>query len=260
MKSLRDRLEDVAAAPWLRRTWLLRLLYAIATQFDACIDWAVYGLKARYPSLAPSDALPVLGRERGIRRGFAETLTAYATRLVLWLISRKFKGNAYALMDQLAGYLAGYSVVIRVVNMNGHWWTRNADGTRTHHVEGSSNWLWDGFTTAYSRYWVIVYPPADLWVSRTWGGGQLWGQADCTWGSTATPEQIATLQAITDEWNPPHASCYGTLLALDPSSFGPTGSGTGFPDGTWYAWHKDAAGVAVENRLQTARYCDGSFR
>lgn len=254
-KPFRDRLEDIARAPWLRRTWLYRLMVAIAVHFDALVDWAVLALLVQYPQLAPPDALPVLGRERGIRRGFAESDAGYAARLVRWLADRRIKGSPYALMSQLAGYLSGYDVRIRVVNAAGSWYTRYYDGTLDWHYASPSNWDWDGDTSPFSRYWVILYVPTALW-----NGDGLWGQGTGTWGDggvwglNATHEQGKSIVAIIKEWNPPHAQCAGILITWDNFSFDPTGSGSGFPDGTWYRAGRDDAGDYVMTRPNNKRF------
>lgn len=241
----RDWLPQIARAPWLQKTWLLRLLYAFAYHCDILAQCMVDGVKSRYPELAPSDALPVLGRERGVRRGFAETDAQYAARLVAWLKTRRIRGSPYALMDQLAGYLTGYPCMIRVVNRGGCWYTRNADGTREYYRAVPSNW---GLGQR-SDYFVIVYIDAGPWLLQgEWDApGFTWGMANMTWGTTATSEQIATMKAIIRDENPPHAKCRGLIFATDPTSFEPTGSGAGYPDATWIYW---------KNRRGDARYVE----
>jgi hypothetical protein len=239
--------------------WLLRLLYTIALHFDAIVDWTVRGVTARYPELAPPDALPALGRERGIRRGFSEAVHSYRARLMVWLVSRKSRGNAYALMDQLAGYMSPNAGRIRVVNANGHWFTREPDGTRAWSARTPSNWIWDLYYAAWSRYWVIIYPPTELWTTRRWGGGHRWGSA-AAWGSTILPEQARALREVVAEWNPPHAACWRIVLAFDSEVFDPAlPAGAGNPNGDYYYWHKDSAAVAVRARDARGRYCAGSF-
>lgn len=263
--TFRDRMAQ-AAPRWLRGWWGSRLLYALGIIFDAVCDWASYAVHVRYPSWCAvhmPDALAAHGRNRGIRRGFAETAASYAARLAMWWPTRKQRGSLYALMDQLAGYMAGHEVKIRCVNLNGAWYTRNADGTREYHRATPSNWSWDAYTGAFSRYWVIIYPPSSLWTSRgTWGSHstETWGDAsvNATWGSTMTAEQAATIMAIITEWNPPHARCSHVALALDPASFDPTAAAgsAGLPSASepWINWGLDDAGDYAAIRLSTGRY------
>lgn len=262
--TFRDRLAQ-ASPRWLRGWWGSRLLYAIGVLFDAMLDWASYAVHVRYPSwcaIHMPDALAVHGRDRGIRRGFAETAASYAVRLSMWWPTRKQKGSLYALMDQLAGYMTGYDVVIRCVNGNGAWFTRNADGTREYHRASPTNWNWDNLnSTGFSRYWVIIYPPTNLWISEgKWGSSGKWGDGG-RWGSTISADQADTLRAIIAEWNPPHACCWTLILALATSSFDPTTalSDPGVPGGTWGKWHSNLVSFDLPARLGTARYGNGSF-
>lgn len=245
MIAFRDRLPELARAPWLQRYWLYRLLYAFALHVDALWDWVVLGMLARYPTHAPPDALPVLGRERGIRRGFAESLDAYAARLLRWLPDRKIKGSPYALMEQLAGYFTGYSVRIRVVNAAGSWYTRLSDGTYEWYSASPSNWDWDGDTASWSRYWIILYVPTALWSPEgLWSNPGTFGDGG-VWGSSMAYEQGQAVKAIVRDWNPPHARCEDIIITWDATSFAPTGSGYGYADGTWYRAGREDAGYVL---------------
>lgn len=253
----------LSAAPrWLQGFWGSRLLYAIGVVFDALIDWASYAVHLRYASWCAShlpDALAMHGRNRGIVRGFEEPAVPYAARLQRWIQDRKRKGNLYTTMDQLAGYLTRYDVTIRCVNLNGAWLTRLPDGTREYHRASPSNWNWDPHTDEWSRYWVIIYPPIDLWVDEGYfdsdeyfgDGGQI--------GSTITQDQADSLRAIVLAWNPPHACPSHIILALDSESFDPAGApGAPLPTVDWETWADyDGSDNAYSTRLDTGRYCTG---
>ena len=66
--------------PWLRNKWGERFLYSIAIQFDALADALRDGIKMHFPGQNVS-ALPYLGADRVIERGFAESDENYAARL-----------------------------------------------------------------------------------------------------------------------------------------------------------------------------------
>ncbi len=266
MIALRDRIFTIARAPYFRRFWLYRLIYAIALHFDAMIDWAVMALKARYPEWCATDlpdALPILGRERGIRRGFSETAQAYAQRLVLWLVSRRIKGSPYALMDQLAGYLTGHAVRIHVCNNAGTWYTRDVDGLRSWRRATPTNWNWDNEPAngRWSRYWVIIHVPDTLWAPKGKMGstGAKVGARGKAVGLSCDAEQGRTLRAIVREWNPPHARCEWIILSFDPVNFEPNLAPlySGMPDGTWTKWGIEKAGHYVPARVDTGRYAAG---
>ena len=267
--TIRDRMAQ-AAPSWLQGYWGSRLLYAIGLHLDAMVDWASAAVHARFPTWCATnmpDALVVHGQDRGIRRGFAESLVAWAARLAMWWPTRRQRGSLYAMMDQLAGYMSGYSVKMRAVNLNGAWMTRNADGSREYHRASPSNWLWDVFTAQWSRYWIIVYPPSNLWVERgSWGdnAGKTWadmGANGGTFDTTITTDQVDTIRDIVSEWNPPHARCLWVILATDPASFDPPAppDSAGLPGNTtpWTDWGLEQGGHYQAIRLQTAHYMIG---
>jgi hypothetical protein len=159
-------------------------------------------------------------------------------------------------MRQLQGNLAPHLVKMRIVNNAGAWYTLNADGTAEYKFGGT--WDWDGEPSAWSRVWVIIYPPADLWVrDGTWGDGDTWGADGTTWGSTATPAEVRTVRGIVAEWLAPHATCKNIIVCFDAAAFDPTDSSPPLPDGTWRNWSKNVGGVQVPARDDRAIYWDG---
>ena len=250
-----------AAPPWLQRAWASRLLYAMGIQFDALIDATVLALKLRFPQYALSDAIPQIGRERGIRRGFDEGATGYAARLVRWVDDRRIKGSPFALMSQLIGYLTGYTTNVRIVNAGGAWFGVNSNGVKWSYL---GSWDWDGQTDLWSRYWVIIDVPYDsnlapLWtIDTTWGDGTYWGDdPNLGWGLNITLDQVASLQQIVKEWNAPHERAVNIIINFYPVAFWPV-SAVGVPDGDWGNWYKlDGSDNAVLSRLNSARYLDG---
>lgn len=250
----------VAMAPrWLRGTWAGRFLYVMGLHLDAMTDALTASIEMRFPGFYSEESLPLIGRERRIRRGFAESGPAYAGRLRKWLDDHRRHGNPYTLMRQLQGYLFPFAVRLRVVSNIGTWYTLGSDGSTSHRLSSPANWNWDGSAAEFSRYWVILYPPASLWVrDGTWGDGETWnGRPNETWGSTATPEQVAAVKAIVNEWNPPHAKCMGVIVCFDATIFDPTAAaGPPMPDGTWASFSKNVGGVQVPAREAKAIYWD----
>lgn len=227
--------------------------YTLALLHDASAERLRLGHLARFPQQGPDgtpgppDALAALGRDRGVVRGIDETDRSYAYRLTQWLVDARTRGTAFTLMKTLAAYVdwdGSKGASFRVVDNRGNWFSRAADGTQTSSLN-TGNWDWDGDTSKWGRFWVIVYP-ATRWVDT----GEDWGDdvwAGSTWGSTSISEvETRTIQALVAEWSPLHARCETIVLALDAASFDPT---TPEPDGSWATW---------SNRLTTARYLDGT--
>jgi len=249
--------------------------YSLDLVKDAFVERARLGLLVRFPqqgpdgSPAPADALAAMGRDRRVVRGINEAAAGYARRLLYWLDDRKNAGNAFALMQKLSEY-TGEGCVFKTVDARGNWFIRDADGTRSYYFN-QANWEWDDHPiqvggpndgrTRWSRFWVIVHPPATLWTeTNTWGGGSLWGDGVATWGSTATSDQVATMRAIVADWKPAHTRCVNIIVAFDPASFDPTAAvdASGMPNYLWEFWSKNVGGVQVPARLSTARYWSGT--
>lgn len=229
---------------------------------DALVERTRQGIKARFPQEAPSDALAPLGRDRRIIRGISESDEDYAARLLRWLDDWKVAGNPYALMGQIRAY-CGVDMRTRTVDTRGNWYTIEADGTRSYSL-AQANWDWDGDADKWSRFWVILYPPAELWtISGQWGNGALWssgkwGNPGATFGTTATPEQIRSIRSIIADWKPAGTRCPYVIVAFDDASFDPvTSPGAPMPDGTW-GRYSTGTNPAVKSRLDTARYWKGT--
>jgi len=234
--------------------------YALDLIKDAFAQRAYLGLLAGYPQngpngeTAPADALAEMGRDRRVIRGIAETDAAYAARLVTWLTDRRTAGNPYTLMRVLHAYVGtAHGVSFRTVDNRGNWYSRSATGVETSSLN-TGNWNWDGDTSKWARFWVIVYP-GTLWTAEpgTWGDGT-WGAVDDgTIGLSITPDQAATMRALLNDWKP--AGTRGQfIIALAGGTFDPTAPE---PDGLWGSWHKSTS-PAVASRLASARYMDGT--
>lgn len=256
----REIIRDISP-PWLRRPWGERFLYAPGLVLDLITSWAFEGLSARFPDEAPEDALPFIGRDRVVRRGFNEPDDVYKQRLKAWLDAHQRDGNPFALLEEIKAYLYGYAVRLRYVNDRGTWFSIYEDGTYEV-VRKAFNWDWDGKypTQARTRFWIIIYPLATgLWdIQGIYGDGKRWGDGR-TWGTTATRDQVKSIQAIVDEKKTAGSRCPYVIIAFDDTSFDPAASpGPPLPDGEYGTWGKDAAGVRVRSRLSTARYWKGT--
>lgn len=247
--------------PWMQPSRAprgFRVLYAIATVADALIETARQGVIADLPGEGTTTALAPIGRDRGIRRGFAESAAAFIVRLLTWREDHKRRGNPYTLMRQVRGYLSPHKPLMRLVNARGTWYTLNPDDTRERHAL-MGNWDWDGDPTLPHRAWLIIYPPAELWTrDGTWGDGAVWGEEAGTWGSTATEEQVQAVRAIIDEWRSGTALYVSVIVCFDAAAFDPTGSGAGYPSGDWDRPYRIVGGVAEFTRDDRAIYWRGA--
>lgn len=253
---------DSISPPWLRGPIGSRLMYALTMPLDAITAWAFQGIKARFPLVCTPSALGAVGRDRGLRRGPRESAAAFAARCLTWLDAWKHAGSSFALLDQLAGFFSPVAPVMRVVSSNGTsaiWYTRNADGSRSIHVETPTNFNWDGAgVEKRTRTFLVVYCGASnpYTTGGKWGdGSRAWGDGG-TVGTSALPLDSDGFIGVVEDWTAAHVLTLWAIFAFDPTSFNPTTpAGTaGMPDGTWAHWSKVVAGVAVPARLTTARY------
>lgn len=255
--SFRDSMRNFIP-PWLsartsiEKTTAFRFLYCIAWLADIGTEHAVQALQARYPGLGTPTALPYIGRDRRIFRGFAENDASYSSRLVNWLSTHKRAGNPFGIMHEVQAYLTPYTPMMRIVNNSGTWYTLNPDGTEAVHETwvtslADSNWNWDDDGAHPIRFALIIYSDQGPFTKdRKWGDGGKWGDGR-TWGTSATREQVDTIKAIIAARKNAGDVCEQIIIAFDPASFDPTAAqgSPGLPDGNWNLW---------PNRLSTARY------
>ena len=235
--------------------------FSITTMAAAYVERARLGWLARYPDHAPVDALPLMCRDRKVIRGFDETPVTLRARLIAAPTRHRKRGSPWALLREIRAYL-GVDLLCRTVDNSGNWFTIDEDGNETASL-AQANWDWDDGPTLWSRFWVILYPPATLWTAGPdWGDAELWdgawGTPGYTWGSTATPEQVRSIRQIVRDWKPAGTRCRHVIIAFDPDSFDPeTAPGAPLPDGGW-AFHGDGASTRARSRLDTARYWKGT--
>lgn len=229
-----------------------KYIYSFLVMGDLLIQFAIEGVLAKFPGYCPAEALPIIGRDRRITRGLAETDDSYATRLIGWLDAWKRAGSAYAILDQIAAYL-GTPGTLRIVTANGTWWTRNPDGSRERVVTlPTKNWDWDGEDDLWARFWVILYADDYGWTTDgVWGTpGEVWGDDGTGWGLSNVPWQVGQdLRGIIAEWKSAASICKNIVISLDSSYPDPaTPAGAPMPIGNWGSAYQIVAGTAVPVR------------
>jgi hypothetical protein len=185
-------------------------------------------------------------------------------------------GSHKAQLEQLQLYFSPAKPTISMVHVSGlgaiATWHRvretditelNPTGYTRQRV--ASNWNWDSTyydvvnpgspnpNLRWSRYWCIIHAntlfgltsPIVFGSANAYAGGSVYG-------GLFTAEQYADMVSVINDWKAAHSQLWGLIIATDPDSFQPDGSGAGYPDGTW--------GVIVDpytgepTRLNTALY------
>jgi len=245
---------------WLQGFWGYRFMYNCATHIDAVSEALKQGVLARMPGYGTREALPFIGHDRQILRGFQETDAAYIARLQQAIPTWKVAGNPYAIIGQLAGYVSPFVPTIRYV-VNGQddqgdgfsdWITLQA-GSTTYTRAQPRDWDWFGSDPGDFHFWIILYilnaPATGLILPKNWGTWT-WGDGS-SWGSTATQALVGDIRSIVSKWKASGSDCTNIIVVHnDPSNIWvPGGGGTApFPAGNWYDFRQ---------RWNGALYWDG---
>lgn len=117
------------------------------------------GVRSRFPAWDRSEALLLLGAERGIRRGPSELSGRFASRLVRWWDDHRGRAGAYALIAQARAFWTGTGVTsVEVVSHRGvrHAASVGSDGV----VRDVISWGADG-TSVWAQFWLFLYVTVD---------------------------------------------------------------------------------------------------
>jgi hypothetical protein len=116
---------------------------AFASQLDYAADRLRMALKAKFPGLAPPDALTQIGAERGMPQGQSESNAAYAARLLDAWNAWPWAGTAFGLLR--AFYSTGYTNVVIGQPNGGQVFTLDQGGTNL------LTWSGDFSNTAWTK-------------------------------------------------------------------------------------------------------------
>jgi hypothetical protein len=252
--NLRDYVQNPLLVPsWLRGPITGPFMVSMAIQFDALVDACAFAIRARFPSVAPTDAFTWLQQDRQIDQGFQEPLASYIVRLLQWLDLWRLAGSAYGVLLALYGYIAPDQIAMWHVSNNSVWdgYDANAGASPPQngilsygfvppgHIDDPSAgvWNWDDRPWQWWRFWVILYPDAALWTQgKTWGSfhygdGTLYGLG----GPGATSGTGPSLKSLIKKWKTQGAFSPSIILAWDPTWFLPSSPSSKLPDGSWGA-------------------------
>ena len=123
-------LSDAINPPPLNGPFFIAYRAASSIMYSALADGAALAVRARFPSVAPSDAFPYLGQDRTVYNGFAEPIASYSLRLQQWLDLLAYEGLPTGMMCALLGYCIpatwtalspGTSCLVRTVDDSSNW-------------------------------------------------------------------------------------------------------------------------------------------
>jgi len=164
----------------------------------------------------PADGMVKLGNERRLPRYEADTDATYKARLQdAWDAWTKAGGQA-GIKGQLEAY--GLSNITFKID---------------------SDWNWDG-TSYKSRFWVLIGEGGHPWLDtqHTYGDGSKY-DSSYTYGSTATPSEVAVVRDIVRRFKAGDEICANIIVIFDDTAWA-----AAQPNGTWGRWeNRNAAAV-----------------
>lgn len=266
-KTIRQVALDGGPPAWFPH-WLVgrnsgKIVYSIGLLLDMATEWLYRGIQQRMPLVAHEGALPHLGRDLGITRGFRESVEAYRRRLSLWAPTHRRWGVPFAIAEQAQAYFAPQSPRVHVVQHDpgaggkptrATWNTRHPDGSETVNIVSPSNFDYDSEDAGRPpsledrdpRIWIIVEQPSEdstgLFALRTSTAAQardpngMNGLVRPT-GDQAPADQYRDLVSIAHTWRAMGTWIAGVLVSL--AEVDPAGT-SAHPDGRWFDMLNDA--------------------
>lgn len=235
MADFSTSLRNIAVA-WLKGPNGNALLTSVTTLLNGVSGWAVQGVRARYPSTAPPDALGYIGNDRNLERGPAQTDEGYSVQLRRAFDTWRVAGNASTVLRQLAAYFTGIAQPpLRLVADRATWHEYNWSTDVVTKTKVGTNWTWDSLTgTRWFRGWVIIDSTSGPWTRRKWGvGGGKWGSSGATWGSSATHDEVQSIFRIVKKWKPAHVHAIYVIVIFNGPLFRRTDAAPPNPNGNY---------------------------
>ena len=237
-----------------------RFLWTLVAPLDAAADVLIQGIRAAQPGQGTPTALPLIGRGRGIIRGYGETDASYAARLVGWLDRWRIAGTAEAVARAVQDYIVSKPRV-RVISRSGVWVTAELDGSIT---RANATWNWDATSNParagfWSELFVVVYPPP--WGnSGTYGDGTQYGLtgAGPGLGHQASRVEAADLRGLLNQWKSAHSRIRAVIWTTDATLFDPAAPAS-CPNGSWGEWGNTGSGARgpSSRNYSVCRYWEG---
>lgn len=197
-----------SSPPWMRGPMGTNWQTAHGLLKDGLREAMKLAVKARFPGLAPGDALDLVGHTLQIPRAFAKNDAQYVSALL----------NGWATWKQ-AGTVPGMTAVLTAAGLTG--------------VQIKEAWYW--FDGLPNYYFTIVASWPGPWntdplADGTWGSAGTWGDAGL-WAGGIPVVDRARLKARINKWKPARAVCATVIFPLTGGYWG-DGSVWG-SDGTW---------------------------
>lgn len=254
---------DLLNPPGLMKPWQgtngTAFREVIAQEFDNVLIAAEQTQDARNVLKCDPTVLPYHAKDRKIPRFSTVDESVWRTMLSKWKQIHAMAGHPWCLLRLVRIFLRRYGrPLLRYVSTAGdgsvsQWHTlAPGDGTNdyflldrldpefTTHTETPANWLWDANASNghWSRFWILIYTSSmtETIATTEWDGAGEWDGGSDYWDGVLTSTEITEMVTMLNTFKASNSQLQGLFLVHDDSIFDPTGSGAGFPDGTWNLW------------------------
>jgi hypothetical protein len=258
------RLQSLSAriAAWyLGGKNLATFLEATGLTLDGAADGMLVGMRRSQPYRCTVDAFPDLSKDRKIRLYPNESEASKRYRLAHWRQIRRTRGCHYGEMVNVQPFFLGpngatvdsngvsYLPWIRIYHQSGN--PGGGAKTTCHTLDPTGvytwqraafAWNWSGPTAQWSRFWMVIYLPANfptngaLWDgSAVWDGSALWDGVPAV--------LLANIVAGVLEAKAAHSHFGGLIVtSLQPTADIPSHAGVHPFDPTRASWPSNADG------------------
>lgn len=210
-RTFRDAAREITPW-WLRGPRIGSVLYAMGSVADTLADALRAGVKSRFPGLYSGETLPLIGRERRIRRGRNESDETYASRLLPWLDHHRLRGGPYAMLEQLHAFYAPFNFPVELRYASGRRYTLSSfDGTIS---RDDVIWTPPGDPAQWARWWLIFDWPGDIGDDGLWSDPGTWDDGG-VWDCSLSASEVRDIRLIPREWNAAHALGFVTIEGND---------------------------------------------
>lgn len=210
LRTFRDAIREITPW-WLRGPRIGSVVYAIGAVVDNLADALRAGVKSRFPGHYSGETLPMIGRERRIRRGRNESDETYASRLLPWLDHHRLRGGPYALLEQLYSFWRPNNFPIEL-----RYTTSRRFNVSTIGEIGRWDQAWGvpGDPAQWARWWLYFEWPDSLGDDGVWSDPGTWDDGG-VWDCGLTSAEVRDIRLVPREWNNAHAIGFIVLQGYD---------------------------------------------
>jgi hypothetical protein len=254
----------------------------MADEKDRLFALSEASILCRYPSHAPADAIPLIGDDRNIKRGFDETDADYATRLKRCWTFWQWSGTGLGIVINLqASGFTGIPWDSTETPFDPYYPTTTSSVFVIRNSDVAAGDLLDSATQFWSRFWVYMDSDIEsitfdgLWSdSGDYDDGGVWDLESLD-GALITPSMVGSWKASIRQSKPAEWSCAsinlggtsdvpGGLVQIPMDSYALTLGLGERAETTWFGqildivnWHAASGSLTMESGK--TRYIDATF-